>query len=509
MDALFIVPAMVSQNVNEKVVPALAKVIERNILLNNSSMFRDAALIRYKSSFNRKGLRLFKSENSSTDMPVIFLSEYSIGDDFFKSLNKELLDSLVTEAPKPPASGGDMDDLDAEYKKLKGDIVRLYDVAYKQAKAASGGNKDIFDREFKNRTAKADGLSKAFGEHAKKRIDARSEALGNAKDERSFKLELMKFNKELSKDASLMLKNRADAKSALLDVRKTQMEIDRMKDRAKYSKGTRSADLDYFKGGNQFTSIDQIEIPKGITFFSQISLEPTILEVPISYNMSRDPEDGQEFKIIRIGIKCIPYMVDDVKSILRLLKESKVMNSIERFFKNKFRDIQTKIPFSTAKAINKGDINPDEASNTVKFSPTAAELSSPGKLAKLLRGGQSSPWSTMIILSSFDFKEESEILDMVKNYRAMTKYVIGDLVITNETKESAYFCTTKMGNCQELSFEYLKKVLNLNNVLDASITSRHRAAAFAMHKQGSETNIKSAVFEHKSNLKKISKLLES
>ena len=54
MDALFIVPCMVSPNVNENIVPALTKMIERNILLNNSSLFRDAALKKYGTSTLRK-----------------------------------------------------------------------------------------------------------------------------------------------------------------------------------------------------------------------------------------------------------------------------------------------------------------------------------------------------------------------------------------------------------------------------------------------------------------------
>ena len=45
MDALFIVPTMVSPNVNERLVPALAKMIERNILLTNHASFR-AVMVR-------------------------------------------------------------------------------------------------------------------------------------------------------------------------------------------------------------------------------------------------------------------------------------------------------------------------------------------------------------------------------------------------------------------------------------------------------------------------------
>ncbi len=487
MDALFIVPAMVSQNVNEKVVPALAKVIERNILLNNASMFRDAAMIRYKSSYNKKGLRLFRSEDTKEEMPVYFLSEYSLGKDFFKAIDAEILKSVL----EAKHEFGDSDvnniqtDIETAYRNAQGDPDELKK------------NLDILKSKLQSKDKMADA-----------KVKLGLDKLGNAKSEKEFELELKKFQNEVEKNSSLGIKNKAEAKDKMLNIKKTELEIQRLQDRKKYTGGTRSAELDYFKSGNQFTSIDQVETPKGITFFSQISLEPTILEIPIKFNMSRDSEDGEEGRLIRIGIKCIPYTVDDVKSLLRLLKEARVMNSIELFFKSKFRDIQTKIPFSTAKSMNQGSVNQDEAANTVKFSPNMSELSSPRKLAKLLTSSKSSPWSTMIILSSFDFKEESDLLEIIKNYRSMTHYVIGDLVITNETKESAYFCTTKMGSCQELSFEYLKKVLNLSNVLDASITSRHRSAAFAMHAQTSKTPMKSAIFEKGSSIAKINKLLK-
>jgi len=52
MDAIFIVPAMVSPQVNKKIVPPLIKMIERNILLSNAASFRTAALRKYSSIFS-------------------------------------------------------------------------------------------------------------------------------------------------------------------------------------------------------------------------------------------------------------------------------------------------------------------------------------------------------------------------------------------------------------------------------------------------------------------------
>jgi hypothetical protein len=51
MDALFVVPTLVSPYVNEKLVPALAKMVERNILLTYYSSFRLAVMRKYKGFF--------------------------------------------------------------------------------------------------------------------------------------------------------------------------------------------------------------------------------------------------------------------------------------------------------------------------------------------------------------------------------------------------------------------------------------------------------------------------
>ena len=47
MEALFVVPTMISPSVNERLVPALGKMIERNIILTNYSAFRTAAIRKY------------------------------------------------------------------------------------------------------------------------------------------------------------------------------------------------------------------------------------------------------------------------------------------------------------------------------------------------------------------------------------------------------------------------------------------------------------------------------
>ena len=50
MDAMFIIPALVSPNVNERLVPALAKTIERNTILSYYGSIRMALLHKYRTA---------------------------------------------------------------------------------------------------------------------------------------------------------------------------------------------------------------------------------------------------------------------------------------------------------------------------------------------------------------------------------------------------------------------------------------------------------------------------
>jgi hypothetical protein len=178
-----------------------------------------------------------------------------------------------------------------------------------------------------------------------------------------------------------------------------------------------------------------------------------------------------------------------------------------RYFNLIIRKIWQSIPFTKTRDLYKGgQIDPDRARDAVIYSPNSRELTSKF-LSNNFKNPGSSPWSTMIILSSFDFKNEPELLDVIKNYRQTTKYVIGDLVITNETKETAYFCGVKLGNCQEFSFEYLKKLLNLTNIIDASASTRHRSSAFAFMKGGSNKSFNAAVMESVDPVKYINDIL--
>ena len=80
-------------------------------------------------------------------------------------------------------------------------------------------------------------------------------------------------------------------------------------------------------------------------------------------------------------------------------------------------------------------------------------------------------WSTLAILSTFDFKED-ELGEFLSSYRDLVSGGWGDMVVVNDAKESVHFCTTKMMACFEWPMAYIKTILNLSNVLDYSEVSR-------------------------------------
>ena len=460
MEALFIVPAMVSPQVNEKLIPALSKLIERNILLNNGSLFKKAAIEKYARRNS------WVKENS--DIPITVISDGIIDENSSYMHN---MGSLILEAK------------DEEYINDYKQIIDNKKALYKNATDPRTKSRALKDYEESLQSSIKD-LSAYNSPKSKLEVEKISQEIRR-----------LRGNFELDND-----KTKSDAAKNYATANKIGAELEDRKELKDFGKQTKSAELQTFNHGHNFASLDSVEHPTGVKFFAQISLEPTIMEIPISLGVG----DSEQQMMVRIGVKCVPYIIDDVTSILRLLNEAKNMNWIERQFKNAFRKINTKIWLTNARAINKGrHTNPDEAARSVKYSPNRNELTKVTNLAKAFSSKDSSAWSTMIILSSHDIKDNADLVALVSNYRKLTQYVIGDLVITNETKESAYFCTPRMNHCQEIPFDYMKKILNLKDVLDYSEASR----ASAWKQQSVKTAISEKV-DYKSIENKVNDILK-
>ena len=556
MEALFIVPCMVSPNINERLVPALAKMVERNILLNNSGLFQQAAVKKYSSQKGiiKKMLRmesanLTESDNID-DVPIYMMSEYNIDEGVTKfdpinhlfeeyQMHKNL--SLIMES----ASGStylhthkellkDLDLEDAfihvatlqrhtlnnlyggknldpeEYSKNQKQLTDLYKMEAQLMTLVNNYAKQNYEQYDLN-PKKLDNEGKRLEQDAEKLNLSRSDSLFNQeKFKREYDLNVRKldrndfdsereYNLALQKAGLDAIKNNFDRqkfeREYALNLRKLgheeRMSVRRdAREAAKSKRELKALDLeikslkqqhkavgkatlahDMYKPKMTYSKMDEIQDPGGVTFFRQISIEPTFMDIPISVKRSAEKGDNYYMEI-RVGVKCIPYFVDDVTNIVFLMREAKFMGTIERLFKNAVRSINKRVWFTKARSINKGGyVDPREAVNTIKYTPSRKEMENTRRVSKMFSTNKSPNWTTMIALSSFDLTDK-ELSDFIRNYKRMTEYVIGDIIIVNETKESAYFCTVRMNSCQELSFAYLRKILNMENVLDYNAVAR-------------------------------------
>jgi hypothetical protein len=334
MDAFFVIPALVSPNVNARLVPAIAKTVERNIILNYSTSFRLALLRKYK---NR---------------------------------------TVVAEGPS-----------------LSADV----------SKEASKKGMELIAGAFS-------GKSKEIGANEK---------------------EILASKKDLA------------------------------------------------------TATTAIEYPKGLTFYHYIGLEPTYLQIPVTIKTGGLLSSGVSSRILTVGIKCVPYTIEDTTPFVKLLADMRGRSEIKSWFLKKWAAYQAKTPFTDMWAVRSQGIrggkrqrffssgDPVEYDQTfdIIFAPKSDELADPKKLMKYMDTRTGRMWSTMTIFSNVDF-DEMELKDTLSLYKELSKAGWGDLVVVNEAKESAHFCTTKMGACYEMPFVYMKNAMNLNNVLDYAEVSR-------------------------------------
>lgn len=533
MDMLFLVPTLVSNTVNEKLVPALAKMIERNIILNNAALFKKALQINYK--YKKSIIPFFDGytpifmigDGVLTETDTLFetycgnilteakKSQEEIDWERERDQKKRNLDSLKKQYDM---ANNRLDVLSDSFDKENDPVIKqrisdeiryLYDITkelvvnysnamndftpysqgYKQSAADAAREKLVANREMEKLNLDNSSLAQKMVLDSKKN---KREEVKHKQEKVLRNLERMEkllglqykpaeYETSIMKDFNSAIKTAEETKDIKLQRKLKLKAIDDLRKPI--------SAVDKYRPTTTMTSLDQVEKPIDIHFFSQISLEPTILEIPLTIRVTRDPDADRESVNLRVGVKCVPYVVDNVKSIMSIMREARYMGMIERMFKNSIRKLNTKIWFTRARAINKGEIiNPDESKLTIKYTPNMNELNNPKTLAKMVSKSGDASWSTMLVLSTYDFKD-AELMDFIKNYRKMTKYVVGDLVITNETKESVYFCSPRFRNCIDIQFTYLQKVLNLSGVIDYSVVSRTSKA------WRKETNYKNSTFK--------------
>jgi len=352
MDALFIVPAMISSNVNERIVPPLVKMIERNIILNNYASFRVAALKRYTGWFKTATLRASTEEDN--------------------------IDELLQEQKS------------------------------KSSEEKDSKEKDKEKETFWTKAGKLKGVARGVSLKDKPAIQKEKE----------------------------------------------------------------------------------IEIPKGIVFFNAVSLEPTYLVIPIEQNASLFSDKEKTETNIHIGVKCVPYLVKNVKDIVTMMEQLRSKDIIRAQFFRMWNSVKGKIPLTKGWWIRHGyrggavpRILPKPGEPTEKqyeklldivFSPSSKQLSNPRFLKKLMSSKSTSYWSTLSVLSVDDFKG-TELQDNVNNYKRLVAAGWGDIIIDNFNDGSVYFCTQKLGACYQMSYRMMKQALMASDIFDYSEIKSYRS----------------------------------
>ena len=257
-------------------------------------------------------------------------------------------------------------------------------------------------------------------------------------------------------------KDAADITKAATDVVKTASDV--LGKSPTTTRAPKSGEM-----GHTTTDVERIELPSGLTFFTTISLEPTFLQIPINIK-SGIIWPGSSERMLTIGVKAVPYKANKVEDVVAMMKNHRSYGMIKRFFFRNWNSIQNKMLVMSKRWWSYKGKKSGEATDII-FAPSSQQLSSSSYLKKLMSSRRSSSWSTVVCLSTFDFKED-DLKGVLNDYRWLTQSGWADIMIVNEAKESVHFCTAKLNACYELPLSYLKQVMNLKNVLDYSEIQR-------------------------------------
>lgn len=208
------------------------------------------------------------------------------------------------------------------------------------------------------------------------------------------------------------------------------------------------------------TEPEKIEIPQGISFFHTMGLSPTVLEIPIMIK-KHILGGGLSERIVRIGVKCMPYSMDGVEQIIATMKVARHKSKIDSMLKSKMRSIKSKFKDYTMTGKLMDIFN----------APTSEELTNPRKLSKMMSAREPATWSSLVILSTEDFGD-MDLRESLLNYKELVKVGWGDMVVYNIAKDSVHFCTTRFNACNEMPMSYVKQILNLTNVLSYAEIAR-------------------------------------
>lgn len=439
MYATFVIPTLVSSSISEKLVPAITKLVERNVALSYKEVFNNA--LSYVLSV---------SEQEYIDDHSIIFSE---GSYTFKS----------GHAVGTP--GYNVQYIQAEIARLQNEIRDML--------ARMEVVKDDI-RNGRRRSSDAGRDLKAIDDIIQQKHKQISELTKN-----------LKIQQDLAskpfEDADNQEKLARERQKADLDLKKTMADMERAEreEQAKMAKIVSSR-----SDAPTRATTDTFEVPRGVSMYSTISYEPTYLEFQI--------KRGEQIMDIAIGFKCVPFTIEDPIDISALLERHQamrgLMGAIKRAVISRWNRLRKKVWLSRARYIHRGrrpedwvifGSDPgDVPRQDIMFSPNYYELTDSRLLAKKLLTSETNvhTWAVLTVLSTEDFSLEANAANLMKDFRRLAKVGWGDIMVLDPNREVLNYCMLSSLNCFSLDFASISKLINLPNVIDYNDARRYTAA---------------------------------
>lgn len=224
--------------------------------------------------------------------------------------------------------------------------------------------------------------------------------------------------------------------------------------------GGSSKEGEKWSGKPDTQSRDARETPTGISFYATISLEPTYLEIPLEGRPSPDSTEKVS-RVVRIGMKCIPFRIDGVDDVLKAMSASATRSYTKTIVTKKLARLRKL--WSGRATDSKG-----MRDEFINVAPTSRELGNPKFVSKLMGTAGPTYWSFLTVFAAHDFQGK-DLKETLWRYREMVNGGWGDMIVIDDTKEVINFCTQRTLACYQMNLDYLKELLNLDNVIDSDL----------------------------------------
>jgi len=269
-----------------------------------------------------------------------------------------------------------------------------------------------------------------------------------------------------------------------------RQKLDKQERKRQYNQSGIADDPSKYDPKPVYGDKEKPEVPKGISFYSAVSLEPTYLEIPLIGRP--DAASGDEVtRVLRVGVKSVPYKLDgirDLKTYLYKVKNRSIsstkfmrkMSRLKKFISGWDSDYK-KRPFQF-----------------LRLAPTAKELQNVKFLSRSLGTGVVSLWAPTTIFSHYDFRD-AELKENLWTYDQLVRGGWGNIVIIDDDSQVVYFCMQDIKACHQLTFTYLKKILDMEDVINVSGTVSRSAKPMSPGRSVGPSSIFASIQECKND----------